>query len=446
MDGVELEFEGAEFGDKRLATRVEGLAGAMAREPSASFPQALSAAELEAAYRFFGNVKVTPDVVLQPHVKQTLGRISREAEVLVAHDSSTISFTSEGCREGLPVGRGQKQSFLMHCSLAIRSDGTQRPEGVLAASYHIATSAKNGELQERWGSHVYGVHASGLAPEKVIHLMDREADDFEILALLSSLRTRFVIRVQHNRRLENGHLREVAEATDIRAEREVALSKRVGKAGPKQRKIHPARKSRTAQLAIAATRVRLLSNPRAAASSRETLELNVVRVWEPEPPEGEAPVDWLLYTSEPVDEEEQLLRVVDWYRARWTIEEYFKALKTGCALEKRQLGDLHALTNATALLLPIAWKLLLLKSEIRTRPLAPATTILEADELEVLRLIARQPLPETPAVQEVVLAIAGLGGHLKHNGAPGWQTLARGYDRLCATLEGYKLRRAMECG
>ncbi len=57
MDGVELEFEGAEFGDKRLATRVEGLAGAMAREPSASFPQALSAAEWEAAYRFFGNVK-----------------------------------------------------------------------------------------------------------------------------------------------------------------------------------------------------------------------------------------------------------------------------------------------------------------------------------------------------------------------------------------------------
>jgi len=160
----------------------------------------------------------------------------------------------------------------------------------------------------------------------------------------------------------------------------------------------------------------------------------------------EAPVDWLLYTSEPVDKEEQLLRVVDWYRARWTIEEYFKALKTGCALEKRQLGDLHALTNATALLLPIAWKLLLLKSEIRTRPWAPATTLLEADELEVLRLIARQPLSETPTVQEVVLAIAGLGGHLKHNGAPGWQTLARGYDRLCATLEGYKLRRAIECG
>jgi len=92
--------------------------------------------------------------------------------------------------------------------------------------------------------------------------MDREADDFEILTLLSSLGTRFVIRVQHNRRLENGHLREVAEATDIRAAREVALSKRIGKLGP--------------------------------------------------------------YTSEPVDKEEQLLRVVDWYRARWTIEEYFK--------------------------------------------------------------------------------------------------------------------------
>src|SRR5690242_5334290 len=94
LDGIELEFEGAKFGDKRLATRVESLAGAMAKESSASFPQALSAAELEAAYRFFGNVKVTPVVVLQPHIRQTLGRIGSQAELLVAHDSSTIAANS----------------------------------------------------------------------------------------------------------------------------------------------------------------------------------------------------------------------------------------------------------------------------------------------------------------------------------------------------------------
>jgi hypothetical protein len=155
-------------------------------------------------------------------------------------------------------------------------------------------------------------------------------------------------------------------------------------------------------------------------------------------------VEWLLYTSEPVEDAEQMLQVVDWYRARWTIEEYFKALKTGCALEKRQLGDLYALTNATALALPIAWKLLLLKSENLARPEEPATQVLEADELEVLRHIVRKPLSDAPTVQEVVYAIAGLGGHLKHNGAPGWQTLAHGYERLHAVLEGYQLRRKVE--
>ena len=37
------------------------------------------------------------------------------------------------------------------------------------------------------------------------------------------------------------------------------------------------------------------------------------------------------------------------------LSEVEKALKTGCALEKRQLGDFYALSNATALALPIAW-------------------------------------------------------------------------------------------
>jgi hypothetical protein len=169
-----------------------------------------------------------------------------------------------------------------------------------------------------------------------------------------------------------------------------------------------------------------------------------VRVWEPEPPENEPPVEWLLYTSEPIDDVEQILKIVDWYRARWTIEEFFKALKQGCAVEKRQLGDLHGLANATALLLPLAWKLLLVKSEDVARPLEPATTILEEDELEVLRLLAKKPLSDSPTVREVVYAIAALGGHLKHNGAPGWQTLARGCERLGTVLEGYRLRRRLE--
>lgn len=69
---------------------------------------------------------------------------------------------------------------------------------------------------------------------------------------------------------------------------------------------------------------------------------------------SEAPVEWLLLTTEPVDTLAQILRVVDHYCARWLIEDYFKALKTGCSLEKRQSGSYHALTKVTALLAPLA--------------------------------------------------------------------------------------------
>ena len=70
---------------------------------------------------------------------------------------------------------------------------------------------------------------------------------------------------------------------------------------------------------------------------------------EKDPPNDMEPVDWLLLTSEPIDTDEQILEVVDVYRACWLIEEYFSALKTGCAFERRQLESKSTLTKALAL-------------------------------------------------------------------------------------------------
>jgi hypothetical protein len=53
--------------------------------------------------------------------------------------------------------------------------------------------------------------------------------------------------------------------------------------------------------------------------------------------------------------------VVDAYRARWVVEEFFKALKTGCQIEKRQMETYEALRIALALFLPIAVRLLALR-------------------------------------------------------------------------------------
>jgi hypothetical protein len=415
----------------------------MSREPDLSFPKAMSDAELEAAYRFFGNVKVEPAEVLRPHFEQTVARMAAAGTVLVAHDTSTISFHSEH-RDGL-AERGDMQQFLMHCSLALKSDGSREPLGVVALSQHLPVRSEAGRLQDRWGEQVQAVHGLGVGVSDVIHLMDREADDYELLDSLKGMNARFVLRMHHDRVVEGESLRESLQRAHFKTERGVTLTGRRKHAGSKQRRIHPPRNERMATLSIATRQVTIPRTRAAKKVRQEMLSLNVVRVWEPEPPEGETPVEWVLYTSEPVDTPEQALQVVDWYRARWVIEEYFKALKTGCALEQRQLGDLHALSNALALLVPIAWRLLLLRNEARDRPTAPATTVLNRDEIHVLRHAVaergRRRLPDNPTALDVMLSAASLGGHLKHNGMPGWQTLAHGYETLRILVAGWRLPR-----
>jgi len=55
----------AGFKDWRLQERLETLIETLEEAPSLSFPQALQKpAELEACYRFLGNVKVTPEAIL----------------------------------------------------------------------------------------------------------------------------------------------------------------------------------------------------------------------------------------------------------------------------------------------------------------------------------------------------------------------------------------------
>ena len=178
------------------------------------------------------------------------------------------------------------------------------------------------------------------------------------------------------------------------------------------------------------------------APERE-LALNVVRVWEIDPPRGEPAVSWILFTTEPIGTAKQLLEIVDHYRSRWVIEEFFKALKSGCSIEKRQLESYRALSVALAVFLPIAWRLLLARSVARTMPNAPAAVIATKTQLLLLKhKLKLKAMPKTAV--EATLAIAKLGGHLRRNGTPGWITLGRGFEDLLLMEVGWKAAMASQ--
>ena len=203
---------------------------------------------------------------------------------------------------------------------------------------------------------------------------------------------------------------------------------------------HPARRHRVARLSFAATTVELKRTSDARKSRSATLCLNVIHVFERKPPPGQPAVEWFLLTNLPIDNDQAIAFAVDCYRARWTIEEFFKALKTGYQFEKRQLESADSLLNALAILAPVAWRLLLLRHLARSDKRAPAASAFTGKQLEVLRAVARKPLPRRPSARDAMLAVAALGGHLKSNGDPGWLVLGRGMHDLLLLELGWRAR------
>ena len=397
--------------------------------------------ELEATYRFLKNRRVSSQTILEGHYQATSARAGEAATTLALHDTTELSFAGEAEREGMGTVGNRAQGFFAHVALAVAEDPARTPLGVIGLRTHARprrpSAAPRDKESKRWLDLVDDVRAR-LDPATTIHVMDREADWGTLLSRLLSTKSRFVIRLAHDRRVDEepeAHLREAFAQVQDRGSREVELSRR----SDRKRRVnakhrHPARSARTTTLSIGAKAVTL-------KNGGDPLALHVVHVVERDPPAGEQPIEWWLATTEAIDTVEELWRIVDIYRARWLIEEFFKALKSGCRVEDRQLESQHGLENALALLLPVAWQLLSLRALSRSDGSRAASTILTRQQLDVLRHCGRQDLPSQPTVADALGAIAALGGHIKNNGIPGWIVLGRGMDDLLLLELGWAAAR-----
>jgi hypothetical protein len=457
VPAISVELSEVDLGDERLNRRLGLLADQLARRPGESFPNALDDAELEAAYRFFGNDRVTPEAILAPHFRQSALRAAKHERVLVVHDTTQFEFPGISKRQGL--GRlihAKAQGFFGHFSLGLSADGTRVPLGLLALEtvfrldksigHKNWTPAKSRGERTRWLNCIEDSEALLGGRTKAIHIMDREADSYAILATLTENTREFVVRAFQDRVLvghDEARLREIARAAPPSLRREVPLSPRPRLLGPKGKRV-PARRSRTAKLSIAALAVELPRTGESRKTESATIQINVIHVFEKKPPVGEPAVEWFLLTNLPIDTPEAIAFAVDCYRARWTIEEFFKALKTGCQYESRQLESAESLLNALAIFAPLAWRLLLLRHLARSGPKTPAAAALTEKQLQVLRAVAKKPLPTRPTTRDAMLAIAALGGHIKSNGDPGWLVLGRGLHDLLLLELGWRAREEAE--
>jgi hypothetical protein len=241
------------------------------------------------------------------------------------------------------------------------------------------------------------------------------------------------VRAEHARSLEGegGPAWEYVTGQRPAGTIELALGRRRGRA------------PRRAHLQVRFAPVNL--RPPARKRALGPVQLWGVHAWEAHPPAGEAPVEWMLWTSVPIASFAQAQQALQWYARRWGIEEFHRTLKSGCRIEDRRLASTENWKKCLALDLVVAWRIEQLKRLARQHPDAPATLVFEEHECRVLAAYANEHgqsiRAEDMTMQQATRLTGWLGGHLgrKSDGPPGSITLWRGMQRLQAMTLGWRL-------
>lgn len=425
---AQAQWGEVELGDARRTRRAVDIGAAMAANAGLSLPRQMTNwAELKAAYRLFDRPQASHAALTAPHRQAT--RRAAEAEsgvVLFAQDTTELDFTTHPTTEGLgAIGNGKQRGFLVHSCLAMRPDPSARPVlGLAEQQVWVRTQSglrhqpRRQRLARSKQSDVWSnsLAAIGPAPDGAVWVSvgDRESDIFDHLFRARELGWHALVRARHDRTLDEplgpGLLTKI-RAQPAQASRSVMLSRRAGGV--------PSRPQRLS-VAWLAVSVPAPWCARAAAP----LDLWCVRAWGGD-------VEWILLTTLAVTDARSALDRLDWYSCRWTMEEYHKGLKSGCAMERLRLRSADRLKAALGFVALIAVRLLQLRSAARQDPSAPALQMVDEPLVHVLARRLKVDA-ERMSVHEFWRGVARLGGFLgrKCDGDPGWQSLWHGMHRL----------------
>ena len=456
---AERQFGEVELGDARRTRRAVRVAAQMACHPAASLPeQAGDWAATKAGYRLFSEEDVTFEALSVQHWQQTRQEAASQKLMLMIQDTSGVDYSHLQEVENLgPIGDNNGRGFMLHSTLAV---GPRNGYGeVFGLAYQMLfcrrptpadetrTERKHREREsEIWRTSVREI--SSPPPEsaaRYVHVCDRYADDFETYNVCRQTPgVDFVIRSAQNRRAAlgheaeypNGYLLDLARSLPRSGQKELLLRRR------------PQREPRCVSLQVASSPVTVFP-PHLGGRGVEPFRGWVVRAWELDTPAEEDPIEWILLTSVPVSHVEMALTILFWYSLRWLVEEYHKCLKTGCAVEKRQLKDGLRLKPCIAIAAVAAVRLLQLKQQVRICPDQEVTKCGPADHVRVLAAYLNRAV-EGWTVREFWRAVARLGGFLarKSDGEPGWLTIWRGWQKLDLMAVGARLAQpeAAKCG
>ncbi|MBL4884883.1 MAG: IS4 family transposase [Planctomycetaceae bacterium] len=366
-------------------------------------------------------------------------------------DTTDINFGSRRQIEQVgPTGNGSGQGFLLHNAMMVDAD-TKSILGIAGQTICYRPKKKHSKKESRAQrldrpreSQIWSIVIDEIGPAKndsqYIYVCDRGADNYEVFCHLVQQKNDWVNRVKEKNRFvlneqgETVKLQQILNDSPVRGTYELNL-----RARPNQ----PARTAkievRTGSLSMPLTRQ---SSAGVKALNLAPIAMNAVWIREPDSPEGVRPLEWMLYTSLAVDTFDQIWEIVEMYETRWLIEEYHKALKSGCQVKSRQLKTGPRLEAMVGLMSVAAVRLLEMKQLALSEPERPARTVVPSLWLNILQAVRKNlHCEEELTIRDFYREVAKLGGFLgrKSDGNPGWLTVWRGWEKLQTLIRGAEL-------
>ena len=394
---IEEELDGLDLGHRTLDGRFARMLESRWLHPGWSFYTSFGGKrDGIAAYKFLQNPRANLNFesLLEPHQNSTRRRMAAESVVLLAQDTTTLSYNTLLKTAGLgPIGNQSKtgRGLLLHTLQAFRLDGI--PLGcawaeVWARQAQSDTADRNKQSIDqkesgRWiDAYQAARAAAGQMPRTMVLVCgDRESDvsDLYDRSTVAPENLRFLVRAQHDRTLGSGQ--KLSEELSIQR-LGGTMKVKVPRHGP-----HPAR---IATLELRWTAVQIVPPRVGCKNSWGQITLYALEAKEVDPPAGIEPIKWVLLTDWKIDSLKTARRLVRWYGLRWGIECWHQVLKDGCGVETRQMKSAQALSRSLALDMMVAWRVLLLCRLGRSHPDLLASVMYSPQELAILEVLKKK--------------------------------------------------------
>ena len=401
--------------------------------------------------RFLANRKVTLERLIESWSQQTAAAAGGR-HVLAIQDTSEIKFnTTAQRRRGLgEIAKGQAHGALLHAMVAVDAeDGACL--GLVGGAIWTRTSrvtVAHGERalgdreSRRWLDTAAAARTTLDQAACITVVADRESDIYAEWATLPCRKLHLLTRVMHDRSLaDHGTLYEAAGKFSVVDARTIEL------------KDTPTRAARKATLGLRFGSVRL-KRPRKAGLKGlpDAVELTLVEAVELGPPQGVEPVHWRLLTTHQAANATDAWQIVDWYRMRWTIEQFFRVLKTqGFRIEDSQLDSADTLLKLIAVAAKAAVITLQLVQARDGRSNLDAAVAFDTNQIEALAALQARYQTNTPRQKNphpvaslawAAWIIARLGGWDGYPSSrpPGPITFKHGLDYFHAFALGWTTR------